>query len=296
MMRPMRIGGFVIHGNDRATLGDCLDSLLSVCDEVITIDSCSTDGSAELVRSKGIRSKVVPWQGYGAARQEAVKELAGFDYVFFLDSDEVLSPDAVAAFQRWRASKPTLPHYAFIRHDWAHLPTGSFVFRSEWQTRLVRYDAAVWRPEMIVHEALPPAERGKLTPIIEHRFLTSVDILVEKQDWYALLWGIQAHAEGKRAGSLFLKRPAHVFRNCVAKGGLLRGGLESVRVAWAVSRYHAFKHDYLRRISAGEFPEFVAAYREKRWLDLFAMRHLPRGGGAPAPPPAQAGGEAQPAS
>ena len=274
MMFAMRIGGFVIHGNDRETLGACLDSLLEVTDEVVAIDSCSTDGSAELVRSKGVRSVVVPWQGYGAARAAAVRELEGFDYVFFLDSDEVLAPGAPEIFAAWRRSNPTLPHYGFVRRDWAHLSGGSFVFRTEWQTRLVRADAAKdWKPEMIVHEALPRRERAPLTAVIEHRFLTSTKTLEAKQDWYALLWGIQAHAEGKKARNTFLKRPGHVVRNCVVKGAVARGGLDSFRVAWAVSRYHARKHHYLARVSAGEYPEMVAAYREKRFGDLFAMRN-----------------------
>lgn len=268
----MRIGGFVIHGNNRPTLGPCLDSLLAVTDEVVAIDSCSTDGSAEIVRRKGVRSVVVPWKGYGAARQAAVRELPDCDYVFFLDSDEVLAPGAEEVFAAWRDSSPTLPHYGFVRRDWAHFPSASFVLRTEWQTRLVRRDAAEWRPEMIVHEALPRRERAPLSAVIEHRFMTSPTELAEKQDWYALLWAVQAHAEGKRAGNTFLKRPAHVVRNCVFKGGFARGRLDSVRAAWAVSRYHARKHEYLRRVTAGEFPALTEAYREKRWEELFAMR------------------------
>ncbi len=278
----MRIGGFVIHGNDRETLDPCLDSLLSVADEVVAIDSRSTDGSAELVRSKGIRSVVVPWQGYGAARHAAVRELSGCDYIFFLDSDESLAPGASPIFAAWRASKPDLPHYGLARRDWAHLPEGSFVFRSEWHTRLVRADAAVWRPEMIVHEALPRRERAPLAAVIEHRFLTSTTSLMEKQDWYALLWAVQAHADGKRARGSPFKRVGHVFRNCVLKGAWLRGGAASLRVAWAVSRYHARKNHYLRRVERGEFPAFVEAYREKRFLDLFAMRPSAGGAGAAA--------------
>lgn len=268
----MRIGGFVIHGNNRETLEACLDSLLPVCDEVVAIDSCSTDGSAKLVRDKGVRSVVLPWQGYGAARQAAAHELAHCDYIFFLDSDERLAPGAAEAIQSWRRSGPTLPHYVLPRRDWVHFPGSSFVLRTEWHVRLVRSDAAAWRPEMIVHEALPRRERGRLDAPIDHRFMTSTEELEKKQDWYALLWAVQAHAEGKRARSSLLARPAHVLRNCVLKGGLSRGGMASLEAAWAVSRYHARKYHYLRRIEAGEFGEFVRAYREKRWADLFALR------------------------
>ena len=84
----VRLGGFVIHGNNKSTLKACVESLRSVCDEVVAVDSCSTDGSAELVRSLGARSETLPWQGFGAARAKAMSLLAPADYVFFLDSDE----------------------------------------------------------------------------------------------------------------------------------------------------------------------------------------------------------------
>ena len=67
----MRLGGFVIHGNNADTLARCLDAIAAVADEVVAVDSCSSDGSAELARSRGIRQVVHRWEGYGAARQVA---------------------------------------------------------------------------------------------------------------------------------------------------------------------------------------------------------------------------------
>src|SRR5690606_2673628 len=210
-MPAMRLGGFVIHGNNRETLGDCLDSLLSVCDEVVAVDSCSTDGSAEIVRSRGVRSVVLPWHGYGAARQAAARELANCDYLFFLDSDERLAPEAAEAIAGWRRSNPHLPHYLLPRRDWVQFPSRSFVLRTEWHVRLVRRDAATWKPEMIVHEALPRRPAARLRAPIEHRFMTSTEELEAKQDWYALLWAVQAHASGRRPGRAWLARPVHVL-------------------------------------------------------------------------------------
>jgi len=279
----MRLGGFVIHGNNRDTLGDCLDSLLAVCDEVVAIDSCSTDGSAEIVQAKGVRSVVLPWQGYGAARQAAARELAHCDYLFFLDSDERLKTGAEDAIAAWRRSNPELPHYLLPRRDWVHLGGRDFVLRTEWHVRLIRRDAATWKPEMIVHEALPRRPAARVDAPVEHRFMTSTAELEEKQDWYALLWAVQAHAAGRRARRAHLTRVGHVLRNCVLKGGLLRGGMAAIEAAWAVSRYHAHKQHYLRRIEAGEFGDLVEAYAEGRLLDLFAARERYR---LPEPAPA----------
>lgn len=265
----MRIGGYVIHGNNADTLGRCLDSLLSVCDEVVAIDSCSRDGSAELVRERGVRSVVVPWQGYGYARAAAARELSGCDWIFFLDSDEWLAPGAVEAFRRWRESGPSVPHYKLSRRDWAELPDKRFVYRSERHVRLVRRDAAEWAPSMVVHEALPRREWAEMEAVIEHRFATSVETLVEKQDRYALLWAIRAFSEGKKPKGTLLQRPAHLLRDCVVKGGLFRGGVDALRLGWGVSRYHVRKHELLREVQAGGHAALVEAFSAGRYGELF---------------------------
>lgn len=265
----MRIGGFVIHGNNADTLARCLESLHAVCDEVVAIDSCSTDGSAEISRGSGARHVVVPWQGYGFARAAGAAELQHCDWIFFLDSDEWLGEGAAEAFARWRASNPTLPHYRLQRRDWAELPGHRFVYRSERHVRLVKREAATWTPQMVVHEALPRRESGFMDAVIEHRFATSVEELVSKQDRYALLWAVRANAEGKRPKSTLLQRPAHVARDCLLKGGLFRGGVDALRLGWGVSRYHKRKHELLREVQQGLHPHAVQAFAEGRFADLF---------------------------
>jgi (heptosyl)LPS beta-1,4-glucosyltransferase len=265
----MRLGGYVIHGNNRDTLEPCLDSLLAVCDEVVAVDSCSTDGSAELVRARGVRAIVHPWEGYGAARVVAAEALAGCDYVFFLDSDEALGEAAVAAIRAWHAARPTLPHYRLPRRDWAELSTGRFLFRVERHVRLVRGDALAWKRSMIVHEALPRREAGFVDAPIDHRFATAIEGLAAKQERYALLWAIRAHAGGQRARPAAGRRIGHVLRDCVVKGGAWRGGVEAWRLAWAVSNYHAKKYVYLRELEAGAHAELVRAFAEGRYAELF---------------------------
>ncbi len=265
----MRLGGFVIHGNNRDTLAPCLDSLLAVSEEVVAIDSCSSDGSAELVRERGIRSIVHPWEGYGAARVRAAEALAGCDYLFFLDSDEALDKAAVETLRAWKRSNPALPYYRLPRRDWACLPTGRFLFRVERHIRLLRGDAPNWKRSMIVHEAVPRGETGSVDAPIDHRFATAIEGLAEKQERYALLWALRAHGEGRRPRSNVGRRLGHVLRDCAVKGALLRGGLPAVQLAWAVSNYHARKYDYLRELQAGQHADLARAFAEGRYAELF---------------------------
>ena len=178
----MRLGGFVIHGNSLDTLDACLESLLSVCDRVVAVDSGSTDGSAKIVKARGVESVVVPWAGYGNARAAAVKLLDDCDYLLFLDSDERLADGAKEAFAAWRASAPSRPYYRMVVRDWAELPEGRFLFRTHRRKRVVRRELARWHPGMLVHEHLPDSdETGEIPTCVEHRFATSLEQRASKE-------------------------------------------------------------------------------------------------------------------
>lgn len=257
----MRLGGFVIFGNSRPTLGRCLDSLMSIADEVVAVDSQSTDGSAELVRERGLRCVNTPWRGYGAARAEAVRLLGPeFDYLFYLDADEWLSGHAIPILRAWRFSNPTLPLYTVKRRNWVELPEKKFVFYTDTRARFVKPEVATWTAKMVVHEALPSLPNEPTGAYIDHLFATSVEDRAAKDDRYALLWAVRMAAEGRRPKPAALERFAHRFRHAFLYGGAWRGGSEGSRLAAAVGRYHGRKHELLRDVREGRFPELVAAY------------------------------------
>jgi (heptosyl)LPS beta-1,4-glucosyltransferase len=267
----MRLGGFVIHGNAAPELGRALDSLRAVSDEVVAVDSGSTDGSAELARARGARVVAHPWEGYGAARAAAVRALAGCDYVFFLDSDEWLEPEAVEAFRAWRRGGPRAPRYAVRRRDWAELASGRFLFGSDPHVRLARPSHATWAPREIVHEALPREGAEDTGIVVEHRFATSLEAFRAKEERYALLWAVRAHAEGRRPKWPPLQAPAHALRLGLLRGAVFRGGVPALRLAWGFGRYHARKHALLGELRAGRHGELARAYADGRLAELYRL-------------------------
>jgi glycosyltransferase involved in cell wall biosynthesis len=266
----VKLGGFVIHGDSAGTLGACLDSLRAVCDDVVAVDSGSTDGSARIARERGVRHEVFAWQGYGAARAKAASLLRHVDFLLFLDSDELLSPEGLARIQAWKASaEQRAPLYRLPIRDWAHLPGHSFVFRTEHHVRLLHRDRASWTSAMVVHESISRKDAQRLQAPIEHRFATSLEARAEKEDRYALLWAVRAFVEGRRAKRPAFQRPAHTLRNALLKGAAARGGWDGVRLAWTVARYHQRKYEYLRALQRGEHAHLVSALREGRIEELF---------------------------
>lgn len=267
----MRLGGFVIHANNRATLARCLESIAVVADSCVAIDTGSTDGSSELSRERGFRSIVRRWEGYGAARAVAVHALRDCDYIFFLDSDEWLEPDAASALLAWKRGAPVAPHYALNRRDWAELDGRRFLYRTEHHVRLFRHDSASWRRDMIVHEALPPAATVRMPVAVEHHFADSVDAMRRKVERYALLWAIRYRRDARRVKPPILQHLVHFLREALFKGAAFRGGTAAVQLAEAVAYHHARKYSLLREVRRGAYPELVQAFEEDRLVDLFRL-------------------------
>jgi len=268
----MRLGGFVIHGNNRPTLGRCLDSLAAVADECVAVDCGSTDGSAELARGSGFRRVMRRWEGYGAARATAAEALAGCDYLFFLDSDEWLEREAIAALRTWKGSRPTAAYYALRRRDWAQLDGRRFLYRTEHHhVRLVRQGSAGWQRDMIVHEALPPAPTVLLPVTLEHSFADSVEATRVKIERYSLLWAIRNHRAACAVKPPALQHVAHFLRETLLKGAAFRGGVPALQLARAVANHHARRYALLRAVRGGAYPELVRAFEEGRLADLFRL-------------------------
>ena len=285
----MRLGAFVIHGNNRSTLGRCLDSLAAVADSCVAVDTGSTDGSADLARARGIRRVELRWEGYGAARARGVEALRGCDYVFFLDSDEWLEAPAIGALRAWKAAAPGAPHYALVRRDWATVDARRFLFRTERHVRLVRADGARWTRDMIVHEALPRAVTVRLPVALDHHFADDVGSMRAKLEVYALLWAIRYRRSPRRVKPAALQHLAHFVREALLKGAALRGGVPALRLARAVAWNHARKYELLREVRAGAYPELVRAFDEDRLEELFRLLHA---GARPLAPAAEAAGAA----
>lgn len=87
-----RLTAVIITLNEEARLPACLDSLKAVVDEIVVVDSFSTDRTPEICRQYGVRFFQQKWPGYGQQKNYGVS-LASHDYILSLDADEALSPE-----------------------------------------------------------------------------------------------------------------------------------------------------------------------------------------------------------
>ncbi len=80
----------VITLNEAANIGRCLESVKGVVDEMLVLDSGSTDGTIEICEKLGARVVHTPWEGYAATKNKGYQQ-ATHNYILWLDADEVLS-------------------------------------------------------------------------------------------------------------------------------------------------------------------------------------------------------------
>ena len=89
----MAISGLVITYNEEKMIGKCIDALFKVCDEVIIVDSMSTDATVEIAKSKGAIVVSQPFLGDGPQRTHGLPYCKN-DWILNLDADEFLDKDA----------------------------------------------------------------------------------------------------------------------------------------------------------------------------------------------------------
>lgn len=104
MKIPLKISAVIITYNEEANIERCLDSLEGTADEVLVVDSFSSDRTADICKSKGVDFIQHPFDGHIEQKNYALS-CASNDYVLSLDADEALSEELIqsiqAAKQNW---------------------------------------------------------------------------------------------------------------------------------------------------------------------------------------------------
>lgn len=210
---------------------------LSCCDEVLVVDSGSTDRTREIAERCGARVLVREWDGYSNQKNFAANE-ARHDWILSVDADEQLSMELANEIARWKRSPEgaaaSMPRRAFY--------FGSWIRHSGWypdrKIRLYDRRRARWEGDF-VHEALKVD--GEI-----HRF--RCDLLhfpyrnwtdhLRRIDRYTELAAQAARKSGKRGNilRLFFGPPVSFFRTFVVRAGFL-DGWRGVLIAAAGARY-----------------------------------------------------------
>jgi glycosyltransferase involved in cell wall biosynthesis len=187
----------VITLNAAAQLPDCLASV-AFADEVVVVDSGSSDDTTQVAARYGARVIVKEWLGFGRQKQFAVEQ-AAHDWVLCLDADERVSPELAASLVH-TLNAPAAPVYRMARCNrflgrWLRHGEGY----PDWSVRLFDRRRARWSDDP-VHEKVLGAPIGTLDGDLLHESAQDLSGYLEKQNRYTTLAAEELHRRGRSAG------------------------------------------------------------------------------------------------
>jgi glycosyltransferase involved in cell wall biosynthesis len=211
--------------NNERTLRRCLESV-RWADEIIVVDSGSTDSTPDICRELGAQVHVTAdWPGYGPQKNRALDRATG-DWVISVDSDEWITPELRGEIQRTLANPTSSPGYAIPRRSSF---CGRYMRHSGWWpdyvVRLFRREAGRFTDDH-THERLVVSGRvGRLRESIMHEAITDLDQMLAKMNAYSASSAHMKLQQGKGA-TLFtavLHGAWTFFRTYVLRRGFLDG-------------------------------------------------------------------------
>jgi glycosyltransferase involved in cell wall biosynthesis len=235
----VKVSVTVITKNEAADIGAALASV-AWADEIVVVDSQSTDDTVAIARRHTSRVIVREWPGYVDQKNYAAAQ-ASHDWILSLDADERVTPELAREIQSVLGGTPANAAYRMPRVTW-HL--GRWMRSTDWypddQLRLYDRRAAEWTGRY-VHEAVAVrGSIGQLRSELQHHAYRDIADHLETMDRYTTYAARQMHEAGRRAGALQIvgHPPLAFLRNYIAKGGI-RDGVPGLIVS-AMNAYYVF--------------------------------------------------------
>lgn len=231
----------VITFNEAANIRAALESL-SWADEIIVVDSESSDQTAAIARTFTDKVIVRPWPGYIAQKNFAAEQ-ATHDWIFSLDADERVTPQLAAEITALIDAGPKAAGYRVPRVTF-HL--GRWMRSTDWypdyQLRLYDRRHARWSGKYVHESVKATGSVEDLRHELQHYAYRDLAHHSQTVDRYTTLAARQMFEEGRRAGffDLLMQPPAAFFRNYVLRGGF-RDGVPGLIVSAMNARYVGLK-------------------------------------------------------
>jgi glycosyltransferase involved in cell wall biosynthesis len=243
----MKISATIITFNEEANIKAACESV-AWADEIVVVDSNSTDATREIAASSGARVTVNAWPGFGAQKQFAVEQ-AQHDWIFSLDADERVSDELGASIETLK-NKPDaevadgylISRRTFYQQRWIR---GGGWYPDK-QLRLFDRTKGRWKQRHI-HESVrmdTNARVGQLTGDLLHYTSQNAThhhrIIGER---YAPLAAQQMFEEGRRTSVIGVASagPAAFIRSFILKGGF-RDGFAGFTIATFAAHHSFLKH------------------------------------------------------
>ena|ERR1051326_2746079 len=233
----------VITHNEEKNIAAALESV-RWADEIVVIDSHSTDQTVEIARKYTDQVIVRDWPGYAAQKQFAAEQ-ARHDWILSIDADERVTPELASEIQKILKSPPADTQGFYISRRNYYL--GQAVKHSGWapdyQLRLYLRKSGRWRGDFVHESVSLTGQVGKLVGKLDHFSIQSLSAHHQRLDRYTTLAAADLRARGVRVSllDLFLRPIFAWIRSYLLRAGFLDGSA-GILIAYFAAYYIFLKY------------------------------------------------------
>lgn len=228
----------IVH-NEEGHLESCLASVHGIADEIIVLDSHSSDRTVDIALQHGARVSARAFDDFGRQKQAAL-DLATGRWVLSIDADERVTPALAQEIARVIAREDGVDGYwlrrtmVFMGHRMRYGGAGS-----EWILRLVRRDRARFAPLPVHEHLIVEGRTGRLRGTLDHVQSRSLREHIEKLNRYTDHAAERKGAEGRHFSMWHVLRiPWELFSRLILRLGILDGRAGVVHASMAA--FYAF--------------------------------------------------------
>ena len=232
----MKLTVTVITRDESAHIAAALESV-AWADEIIVVDSGSTDDTVAIARRYATRVEQRDWPGYSEQKNYAAG-IASNDWILSLDADERVTPQLAAEIRQALTSEPAVRGYRVPRVTWY---LGRWIRSTDWypdyQLRLYDRRAGTWNGRRVHESVTLQGAPALLRHELQHYAYRDLAEHLATIDRYTTLAAEQWLAEGRRTnGFELLIHPRLAF----LRNYLLRGGFRDGAAGLLVSRMNSY--------------------------------------------------------
>lgn len=233
-MVPVSVVIICLNASD--TIQQVVDAALSLTDDVIVLDTGSTDGTLNKI-SPGAKLINIKWLGFGATKNEGAK-LAKYNWIFSIDSDEVISKELNTSIHSIDFSKKNIIYKIKLINYFGKQPILFGEWKNNWIKRIFHKEVALWN-QSLVHEKLSysnDVKIKKLKGVLHHYTTSGFEAYFKKLQVYSDLMAEKNFRNGKKTYryKMYLAPAFNFLKNYIVKLGIM-----DKAAGWQIAKAHA---------------------------------------------------------
>jgi glycosyltransferase involved in cell wall biosynthesis len=248
------ISAVIITKNEAHIIGRTLESLHGIVDEIIVVDSGSTDETIAICKNHHARVIQTSWDGYGLNKNKGIR-VAKNDWILNVDADEIIGPELKKNILEIILDKENIVYVFNFLNFYCNKPIKYGVWKNDKHIRLYNRKKVIWK-DMAVHEELLLPEdvqmqsiRGKLF----HYTYSNYYEYINKSVNYAKLSAEKYYLKKKKSGfiKLYIAPPFSFIKNFFFRLGFL-DGWEGFVICKTNAWYSFIKYVFLKEMYKNE--------------------------------------------